>query len=520
MKKKYPDIVEERSANYETQSDHQLQSIIDESIMHLKLFKKGRNGKVNTPWHEQRYFSHLDQIGVIIKNAATQNNLDTIKYIFTQSLTSHEFIYLERSILQALKASAKVDSPDVTNFLIEKLSTQAFFINIKTELADIISPDGKCNDFAKFAQIIDSYYNYYVESYVLNIASDKLTEIRNLIQLLKQSDHDVNKLVINEKGNELHIAYSETELKYITFHHPIIEVKQTLANIFYKLFNTSDIDNVLKYVLKMSIEFRREEFLKEAKNTIETLPIINSYIDPNTTINSYDDLCHILLKNCKGLVIAENHDQYCSKAFIIRNIERFEKLGVKVIVLEHMHTKNQLDLLSKYLADDSVSELPLLAIGLMKYLAGHQYAYHDVFNYLKLFEYAKQAGIIIIPIDSELTIKPIDENNSDEIENRIAVTNFFAYKMVNEVMASLPEEAKCIVLVGQKHTGNQESIPGIDKLLGYRNLYITNKEKDVEHHPEEYGCDILLEVDPQHYGFDHYEFSRDELQILGADSIQ
>jgi hypothetical protein len=200
-----------------------------------------------------------------------------------------------------------------------------------------------------------------------------------------------------------------------------------------KIFGLSEIE-----LIKIDIVSKRGMIIlgvfdpayNEAKIYFEKLGCpLKSY---RATKVSLDDLCNqILIKdNQSGFIIGEAHQDYNSKIFLINNMEKMYRMGVRILFLEHFmyNTIMQRDLDSKF-----DTNIPFF---LNYYLNKFKSNYYD---FRDLILSAKKNGIRIIGID-------IDESYRQK-EYRLIVMNYIATKIIKAEKKSY----KYVALVGELH---------------------------------------------------------------------
>ncbi len=175
-----------------------------------------------------------------------------------------------------------------------------------------------------------------------------------------------------------------------------------------------------------------------------------------------------LLKDSPGLVIGEDHGCIGSKKFLMDNMARLAKEGVRTLYMEHLLTDfHQLDL-------DAFARTGKLSEKMERYLRGLDIGFatdpSGRYNFLELVRSAGKQHIRVQAIDCLASYRQAGLLNVDGTL-RQQMMNFFASKVIRADQA-LRGASKWACLVGNTHANTFEGVPGLAELEGSVGLRI------------------------------------------------
>lgn len=175
-----------------------------------------------------------------------------------------------------------------------------------------------------------------------------------------------------------------------------------------------------------------------------------------------------LLKESPGLVIGEDHACIASKKFLIDNMSRLAKQGVRTVYMEHLLTDFQQVDLDAFARTGKLSEklenyLRYLDVGFNTDPSGR-------YNFLELVKSAGRHHIRVQAIDCMASYRQAGMLDLQGT-TRQQMMNFFASRVIRADQA-LRGTSKWVALVGNTHANTFEGVPGVAELEGAIGLRI------------------------------------------------
>jgi len=220
------------------------------------------------------------------------------------------------------------------------------------------------------------------------------------------------------------------------------------------------IKKIALYSLIGSLLFCKGTFAQESgleekiKNDISTSEVVlSAYPTVQHRIDA-GDFTTYLLKNYSGVFVGESHNgDLSNQQFMIKNLEKFQKAGLKVLAIEMVYSEDQ-QLIDNYYNDSINSRETLI-----KYTK-------KILGRFPLIEAAKKAGIKVIGID--MKSRNYGESRFGEV-TREEVNKWWANEVKKE-MAQYEPGDKFIVYGGFYHSNDSGGvddylkIPSIDPI--------------------------------------------------------
>ena len=168
-----------------------------------------------------------------------------------------------------------------------------------------------------------------------------------------------------------------------------------------------------------------------------------------------------IFERSEGLVIGEAHQQISGKQFLIEQMPRLSKEGVRTLYMEHLLTDaHQTDL-------DALLSTGKLPERLKRYLEvldqGHGTDPTGRYTFKNVVKAASDQGIQVRALDCVASYK-VDAATAGT--RRQQLMNFYAYR----VIAADSPTAKWVALIGNSHSDNYLAVPGLADLEGVTSL--------------------------------------------------
>lgn len=208
-------------------------------------------------------------------------------------------------------------------------------------------------------------------------------------------------------------------------------------------------------------EQRKFELFQELKKIDKNAPQDRKPVLPDLSSKTEDSVINIeplelietVLWANPGIFLGEAHDDNAPPAFMIENMSKLKEMGVEVLFLEMVYSRNQ-KLIDDYYKDDAA--LDKLKASILEGWSDH--GKEAVERYVEIIKAAKKAGVKVVAIDVPYVAEPYSSFE------RLVTSNAQWYKTIKQYLKD-NEVQKYIVYGGTNHSA-AATPKGIDYMLG------------------------------------------------------
>ncbi|CUI15655.1 Conserved hypothetical protein [Candidatus Protochlamydia naegleriophila] len=305
-----------------------------------------------------------------------------------------------------------------------------------------------------------------------------------IMQIVEVQRSQGNHINVFEEGGEIFVYHTRHEM------HTWASICPDLDPYFsgYK----SIFKGYTRYLMAASIVKQEggefgfwEEKLQDVDQEALSSPLCILPSFPTFTGSSEEisQLFEVLLKEHKGILVGENHDEKLSRKILMEHMAYLASLGIKTFFLEHCC----FDTLQYELDQFFKTQVP--SHFLRAFLSSGYGGSIGSSNYFNLIDAAVQAGIR--PVGLEMAITQLVGYKSFEGSDgkaRMLAMNMCA----KEIIEREAGESKYMVLVGAGHLSYCDGVPGLSELCHVPSLFFRESEKKTSYTPDSVNLNMHL----------------------------
>ena len=286
------------------------------------------------------------------------------------------------------------------------------------------------------------------------------------------------KIQINDKEKSISFLHSPDEVKHIMGEACRLHHGYTFVNAYEvstrRCREDGEEDFAISSKSKEGLSNQKYDLISDAiafNKIAKTAPV---RIDSKKQYTP-DTILTELLKEHRGVIIGESHNQEAPKAALMDKMAELKKAGVEVLFIEHLTYDTMADQLKE--VAEKKTDFPLQISNRLDSL---DYGFRIVdrsHGFKALLKKAQEHGIQVIPIDTAAS-RLCGWDQKDGIvdqETRLAAMNFVAQGIMKDWESK--SKGKWVALMGACHATTNGKVKGMSELLGAPAVIVENDSK-------------------------------------------